>query len=71
MCVRAWVSLGDCVCQRQKLEGWGCSLLLLGDKAVNKVASEDVNQSLCGVMNAPVIMIIHHKGALRCVYMLS
>lgn len=54
-----------CVCplefvcvQERKIEGGGGVLLLLSDKAANRVATEDVNQSLCCVMNAPVIMII-------------
>lgn len=50
-----------CVCVYDKeLGGAGgfFFILLLSDKAVNRVATEDVNQSLCSVINVPVIMII-------------
>lgn len=55
MCPLVFVCV--CVFKRRDWRGGGF-LLLLGDKAVNRVATEDVNQSLCSVMNAPVIMII-------------
>lgn len=48
-----------CVYDKELGGEWeGFFILLLSDKAVNRVATEDVNQSLCSVINVPVIMII-------------
>lgn len=56
------------MCLKDRLGGCNLSLLLLSDKAVNRVATEDVHQSLCCVINAPVIMIISHKRTQHSVY---